>query len=332
MLAAIGLDERQEAVYRALVARGAAEAADLGHRLGLAEPETERALRRLEAHGLAARSSAGTGRWVAAPPAVALGALLTRQRQELERAERAAARLTEEYRAEAAEPTGADLVEVVTGASAVRHRLEQLRTGAGGGVCALVTAGPGAAREVSELVTGGPVAGHGPGAGCRVVVEREVLALPDAVAGLSALPGPGVLVRVADRVPARLVVAGRSSALVPLTGRGREPGPEPVALVVRPSGLLDSLAALFESVWRDALPLRLGGGAGEPEPAGPDATDLEILSLLLAGLTDASVAKQLDLGHRTVQRRVRGLMERAGVTTRLQLGWHAHERGWVTRS
>jgi DNA-binding NarL/FixJ family response regulator len=66
-------------------------------------------------------------------------------------------------------------------------------------------------------------------------------------------------------------------------------------------------------------------------PDGPDATDLEILALLLAGLTDASVAKQLDLGLRTVQRRVRRLMELAGVTTRLQLGWHAHERGWVTR-
>lgn len=48
-------------------------------------------------------------------------------------------------------------------------------------------------------------------------------------------------------------------------------------------------------------------------------------------MTDASVAKQLDLGLRTVQRRVKGLMELAGVTTRLQLGWHAYEKGWVSR-
>ena len=53
--------------------------------------------------------------------------------------------------------------------------------------------------------------------------------------------------------------------------------------------------------------------------------------MLLAGLTDASVAKQLDLGLRTVQRRVKGLMELTGVSTRLQLGWHAYERGWVSR-
>lgn len=56
-----------------------------------------------------------------------------------------------------------------------------------------------------------------------------------------------------------------------------------------------------------------------------------MLSLLLAGLTDASVAKQLDIGLRTVQRRVKRLMELTGATTRLQLGWHAHERGWVAR-
>lgn len=63
----------------------------------------------------------------------------------------------------------------------------------------------------------------------------------------------------------------------------------------------------------------------------PDTTDLEILTLLLAGMTDSSVAKHLELGLRTVQRRVKGLMELAGVTTRLQLGWHAYERGWVAR-
>lgn len=103
--------------------------------------------------------------------------------------------------------------------------------------------------------------------------------------------------------------------------------------MVHASGLLELLAGLFESVWREALPLRLEASeVVEEEPDQPDATDLEVLSLLLAGLTDASVAKQLDLGLRTVQRRVRRLMELAGVTTRLQLGWHAYERGWVTRA
>lgn len=68
MLGAIGLDEAHESAYRALVSVGAADVTDLARRLTLGEYDTERALRRLEQHGLAAQSSARPGRWVAAPP------------------------------------------------------------------------------------------------------------------------------------------------------------------------------------------------------------------------------------------------------------------------
>jgi sugar-specific transcriptional regulator TrmB len=326
VLGAIGLDERQEAAYRALVALGAAEVVGLAHRLAFPEADVERALRGLERQGLAAQSTSRAGRWVAAPPALALGALLTQQRHELEQAELAAVLLAEEYRAGGAEPAVHDLVEVVTGASAVAHRFVQLQLGAAEEVCALVTAAPIAvqARDNSaeERATNR-------GVRYRVVIEHEVLASATGAEDLSRALGRDEQVRVVDRVPTKLVVADRGLAMVPLTG----PGAEPAALVVHASGLLESLLGLFEAVWRDSMPLTQGVD-GTVRPAGipaPDATDLRILSLLLAGMTDASVAKQLDLGLRTVQRRVKGLMELAGVTTRLQLGWHAYERGWVAR-
>ncbi|NGO82043.1 helix-turn-helix domain-containing protein [Streptomyces sp. 196(2019)] len=325
MLGAIGLDERQEAAYRVLVAAGAAELTDLAHRLSLPEAEAGRVLRRLEQQGLAAQSSARPGRWVAAPPGVALGALLTRQRQELEQAELASALLAEEYRAEASEPAVHDLVEVVTGAAAVARRFHQVRLGAASEVCALVTGKPVAAAGAED---GSEERAASHGVVHRVVVEREVLSLPSGILELSAALGRDERCRVVDRVPTKLVIADGTTAMVPLTGRGAEPA----ALVVHASGLLESLTGLFEAVWREALPLRLGAGGVREEGVGPDATDLEILSLLLAGLTDASVAKQLELGLRTVQRRVKGLMELTGVSTRLQLGWHAYERGWVARS
>ena len=44
------------------------------------------------------------------------------------------------------------------------------------------------------------------------------------------------------------------------------------------------------------------------------------------GWTDA--ASQLDLSLRTVQRRLRYLMDLAGADSRLQLGWHAARHGW----
>ncbi|MFI1019818.1 helix-turn-helix domain-containing protein [Streptomyces olivaceus] len=325
MLGALGLEDTHEAAYRALVSVGAADVPDLARRLARGERDTEGVLRRLEQHGLAARSSARPGRWVAAPPGVALGALLTRQRHELEKAELAAALLAEEYRAAASEPAVHDLVEVVTGGAAVAQRLLQLQLGAHDEVCALVTGDPvvvtGVENDAEERAADRSVR-H------RVVVERSVLDQPSGVTELAAALGRDEQVRVVDRVPAKLVVADRSLALVPLTSHSSEPA----ALVVHAGGLLELLSGLFESVWRDALPLRLGAsgvtGHGAQEP---DGTDLEILSLLLAGLTDASVAKQLDLGLRTVQRRVKHLMELTGVTTRLQLGWHAYERDWVAR-
>ncbi|MEU6218788.1 helix-turn-helix domain-containing protein [Streptomyces sp. NPDC047022] len=325
MLAAIGLDEAHESAYRALVSVGAADVPDLARRLTLGEYDTERALRRLEQRGLAAQSSSRPGRWVAAPPGVALGALLTQQRHELEKAELAAALLSEEYRAAATEPAVHDLVEVVIGAAGIAQRFLQLQLGAAHEVCALVTGNPVA---VSGMEDDAEEQAARRGVRYRAVVERAVLDLPGGITELTAALSRDEEVRVAETVPTKLVVADRSLAMVPLTSHTAEPA----ALVVHASGLLELLCGLFESVWQDALPLRLtASGAAEQRPEGPDTTDLEVLSLLLAGLTDASVAKQLGLGLRTVQRRVKRLMELTGVTTRLQLGWHAYARGWVAR-
>jgi sugar-specific transcriptional regulator TrmB len=325
LLGAIGLDEIQESAYRALVALGAADLGELAHRLVIPEEDAGRVLRRLEAHGLVAQSSARPGRWVVAPPAVALSALLTSRRHELEQAELAAAVLAAEFRAEAAEPAVHDLVEVVTGASAVAQRFLQLQFGAEDEVCALVTDRPVAVNSADNDAEADAA---GRGVVYRVVVEREVVTGRSGIAELTAALDRNEQVRVVDQVPTKLVVADRTTGMVPLGRRA-----EPAALVVHASGLLEALMELFEGVWRQAMPLRLdqGGKVVVEEKPQPDGTDLRVLSLLLAGLTDASTAKQLDLGLRTVQRRVKRLMEIAGVSTRLQLGWHAYERGWIAR-
>ncbi|GAA0388927.1 helix-turn-helix transcriptional regulator [Streptomyces luteireticuli] len=211
--------------------------------------------------------------------------------------ERRAGQHGREWPQEGPPATGA-AVEVVTGTQAVAHRLTRLRLGAVEEVCALVRNRPwvdtGDARGVRH----------------RTVVDRRVRPAPVDRAGAH-------LVRIAERVPAELFLADRRDGLLVLAA----PEAEPAALAVGPGELLDSLVLLFEAMWREARPLW--------PSAGPDATDLAVLSLLLSGLTDASVAKQLGLGLRTVQRRVKRLMELAGVTTRLQLGWTAAERGWT---
>jgi hypothetical protein len=87
--------------------------------------------------------------------------------------------------------------------------------------------------------------------------------------------------------------------------------------------------------WQRGYPLELsaagpdGQQVAELPGCGPTALDRRILALMLSGLTDQAVATQLDLSLRTLQRRLRYLMDFAGVDTRLQLGWHAARNSWA---
>jgi DNA-binding NarL/FixJ family response regulator len=89
--------------------------------------------------------------------------------------------------------------------------------------------------------------------------------------------------------------------------------------------MLEKLGAMH--VWQDSTPLVLDNPHVEAGP--PMGQDREVLSLLLAGLTDEAIARELDVTVRTVGRRVRQLMDAAGVNTRIQLGWQASRPGWL---
>ncbi|MFD4227476.1 hypothetical protein [Streptomyces sp. NPDC058545] len=78
---------------------------------------------------------------------------------------------------------------------------------------------------------------------------------------------------------------------------------------------------LFESVWRRSRPYLREAGDLLP-------TDRRILQLMLSRTTDAATA-HLGTSPRTVQRRVRALMDPAAVTSRVQLGRYAMRNNWV---
>jgi DNA-binding CsgD family transcriptional regulator len=61
--------------------------------------------------------------------------------------------------------------------------------------------------------------------------------------------------------------------------------------------------------------------------SGIEADERRILDLLYAGLNDATIARRLGMGHRTVQRKVQRLMERLHANGRVALGAHAQELG-----
>ncbi|MFE5005303.1 helix-turn-helix transcriptional regulator [Streptomyces sp. NPDC056696] len=152
-----------------------------------------------------------------------------------------------------------------------------------------------------------------PHAAYRVVVDRAFLYEPAALRALDLRLERGHQVRVVDQPLVKLVVADGERALVQLEpGRSMELGPPLVLLATE----------LFEAVWRRSRPyLREDGDLS--------STDRRILQLMLSGLTDAATAHQLGMSPRTVQRRVRALMDTAAVSSRMQLGWYAMRNNWV---
>ncbi|MEV0845724.1 helix-turn-helix transcriptional regulator [Streptomyces sp. NPDC049954] len=152
-----------------------------------------------------------------------------------------------------------------------------------------------------------------PDAAYRVVVDRAFLSEPAALRALDLRLARGHDVRVVDQPLIKLVVADGERALVQLEPeRSMELRPPLVLLATE----------LFESVWRRSRPyLREDGDLGP--------TDRRILQLMLSGLTDAATAHQLGTSPRTVQRRVRALMDLTAVTSRVQLGWYAMRNNWV---
>jgi DNA-binding NarL/FixJ family response regulator len=113
-------------------------------------------------------------------------------------------------------------------------------------------------------------------------------------------------------LPLRLYLADNNIAAIPLRSSTVDS-----MLVVYPSALLGALVALFDGLWRRALPLH-------STPAGRTAASSQrLITLLLSGLTDEAIARQLGLSHRTVQRHVANLMTELGAHTRFQAGVQA---------
>lgn len=324
LLDVLGLTAEESLAYRELVAMPSTTPAELALRVSGETTDVARLLSALEQKGLAARSSEDTTRFVASPPSVALGALLVQRQNEIKLAELELGSLDELYREALSDRGAADVVDVVEGPEAIRHRFEQLHRAARQEVMAFVKA---PTAVVSATETSAEDEAVARGVRYRVLLERAMLDEPGMYEQITAAIEAGERIRVTDSLPIKLLVIDHELAFVPI---GQTEAPVAGALLVRQSGLLDALAALFESEWTNAVEIAVSAGAiGEITPDAIDDLDAQILSLLLAGLNDQAVAHRLETSLRTVQRRVRHLMDLARVETRMQLGWQAARLGWV---
>lgn len=327
MLDVLGLEPDDERVYRALIGRPDSTATLLSDLLVMSQAQADKALSRLVGWGLVTR--AADERFTAAPPTMALGALISQRRDGLRAAEHALVTFAEEHRAAMTGSSIVDLIEVVTGVDAIRHHYLQVQQAARTQIRTFITA-PIVAVPPGENTAEAVAIGRG--VHFRAVLDRAVLAEPGIVHDVIESLRNGVQLRVADQLPMKLMLADAELGLVPLA---TTPTGEHGAVLLHRSGLLDAMDALFETVWRTAHPLELSGTGGEAEPTvafgaeGPTDLDRRILALLLVGVTDPTAATQLGLSPRTLHRRLRHLMDMAGVRTRMQLGGHAVRHGWI---
>jgi DNA-binding CsgD family transcriptional regulator len=118
--------------------------------------------------------------------------------------------------------------------------------------------------------------------------------------------------RVLAGLPMRLAVGDSSVALL-------APLPDGPPLAVRPPGLFDALAAMFDILWRLAA----------PTPPELDERDRAILTMMNAGATDDTIARRLNMSRRTVVRRTSALLCQLGVANRFQAGVRAARLGWL---
>lgn len=326
MLDALGLDNLEEAVYRQLVGAPSANLEELAEAADLDTYAVSAVLSALEGKGLVARASAGQDRYVASPPAVALGALLVQRQDELRRAQVEMTELAGLYRGSVARRDVADVVDVVHGTEAIAQRFAQLQYSAKKCIQALQK--PQAAVVTREDADEAERAAIERGVRHDIVLERSVFDTPGIYETIDSGLEIGIELRVVPTVPLRAFIVDREIALIPLMNNEHNTVQD--ALLLHPSGLLDAIIALFDLIWTSA-PKLVATPEGTVETAADrlEPLDTKVLSLLLAGLTDASIGAQLGLSLRTVQRRVRQMMDRARVDTRLQLGYEAGRRGWL---
>jgi DNA-binding CsgD family transcriptional regulator len=322
VLDGLGLTSDQEAVYVALVDVPSATLEEISQRCpGVPAGQV---IADLERAGLVSRlaDSPGSGvAYTAAPPDVALELLVRSRQQELARARLSVAELAGRYRQARVSAGPHEVIEVGTTMEATALRWEQLQRSARQQVRSFdrppyISPSPlNNPVELEMLATG---------VAYRAVYHPAGLALPGRPAAMRTMIAAGEQARVTQSVPVKMFIADDQMGLIPLeVGGSAEAG-----LIIRASSMLDTLVALFELVWERAIPVHADGDLPSGG-TGPGQEEATLLGLLAAGLTDAAIARHLGTHPRTVQRRVRELLDRLDAGTRFQAGLQAVRRGWL---
>jgi DNA-binding CsgD family transcriptional regulator len=232
-------------------------------------------------------------------------------------------RLQDEFRRGAQRRDPAELAEIIHGKEAVHERVNQLWKAAHEEV--LVFDRPPYAVGFSDLPE------LSPDLAVRTIYSKETLDWPGALDALAAFAERGEEARFLPTVPMKLNIFDRRVGLLPLAEEG---GAVEGAIAVQPSHLLDALLVLWETFWERAFALSFGASAFRPTDQTPplEPDDARLAALLLSGSKSEAIARQMNIGLSTVERRIKRLMQLLGVESRVQIGYELARRNFSSKA
>jgi len=321
LLEPVGLGQIEGDIYLDLLGHPRSTPADVAARLELPIARVRKALQRLHIAGLTARMAGTRNHHMAAPPEIAVDALVARRRQQLEQLRADMRDLASKVKDTRPPTEPMEIIELVEGVEAVAHHLGRIQLGAAEDVLII---------DSPPYLFGQPVPNDEElqalqrGVRYRCIYHAPGLEDADHLQQMLTCVAAGEQARSLPDVRMKMIIADRRIALVPLSFLG--PSSVRARILVHSSPLLDALVMCFEFLWARATPI--AGG-----PAGPQVTlgdqDRRLLSMLASGIKDRAIARALGVTERTVGRRVQELMTQLQATTRFQAGLQASRRGWL---
>lgn len=177
---------------------------------------------------------------------------------------------------------------------------------------AIVAGGP----RLEYIIAGTHHAAIDPGDGPPIVREAIVdvsgFVSSDGEDQFASRASLGYDVRTGQNLPFNLLIIDDEVAIIDTTNRVRSGAG---SLLVQNPVLVEILTSYFQRLHATAMPISApegGSWLGD--------RDRQVLTLMAAGLPDASIARRLGLSQRTIERRVAGVMGRLDATTRFQAG------------
>jgi sugar-specific transcriptional regulator TrmB/DNA-binding CsgD family transcriptional regulator len=320
-LEALGLDAPETATYLCVLDHPRSTAAEIADAMSVPARRAQRLLDAIEARGLVTHSPERPRRYLLSAPDIAIEALILEREKELQRI-RGSVRQLHERAATHRQSSPQPLIELITQRESERQVFRQLQASAQRELIFLVRPPILISRPAAPEAASYETDARARGVSYRGIVDSDYLALPGAVEHVRADIEKGDDVRVVHRLPFKMVLADRRTALIPLDLGS----PRSEVLLVRTSALLDALYALFESLWERAVPVSIGRDrslATRGASARLPEESRDIVRLMAAGLNDKAIAHELGLSMRTLNRRISELMAQLNARSRFQIGWIA---------